>query len=221
MAGQERHAAEHTGIITDHIVEIGVVTGVARIQTEAGDLVDRDAAGEVRADADRTATGDTAAAFHAAVQKVDVFRKLRIHRFFLLAEIDLFGLHVNPRFHAFAHVAHPLTGIDREVTDQFERRQRSKREFRGKVTGERTAGKAGLTVDHHGAGTADTGAADEVKLQRRILRVTQFVQQNVDLEHTVLLFNLSTHFSSAPRNYGRGSSMRSLRPCRRLGSRLW
>ena len=27
VAGQERHAAEHTGIITDHIVEIGVVTG--------------------------------------------------------------------------------------------------------------------------------------------------------------------------------------------------
>ena len=93
MAGKEGHAAEHAGFVTDDIVVVGVVTRVARVETEAGDLVDANAADEVRADANRTATGDTAAAFHAAVENVDVFGELRVHRDFLLAKVDFLFLH--------------------------------------------------------------------------------------------------------------------------------
>jgi len=71
---------------------------------------------------------------------------------------------VNPRFHAFGHVTHPLTGIDGQVANQFKGRQRSEREFRRKVAGQRAASQTRLTIDHHGAGTTNPSAADEVKL---------------------------------------------------------
>ena len=131
---------------------------------------------------------------------------------------------MNPRFHAFRHVAHPLAGVDGQVTDQFERRQRSKREFGRKITGQRTAGQTGLAVNQHRAAAANTGTAHEVELKSRILVIAKFIQKNeqrhrisffafkrlhvrhacgisrvvaqdADLEHAVLLLHLSTHLS--------------------------
>lgn len=96
---------------------------------------------------------------------------------------------MNPRFHAFGHVAHPLAGVDREVADKFEGGKRGEREFRRKVTRQRTAGETRLAVDHHGAGTADAGAADEVELERRILGVAKFIESN-EQRHRVGFFQL-------------------------------
>ncbi|EJX10471.1 hypothetical protein EVA_01177 [gut metagenome] len=97
VASQQGHTTEHTGFVTDEFVVVSIITRVARVETEAGNLVDANAADEVRANTNRTATGDTATAFNATVENINVFGELRVHRFFLLAKVNFFFLHVNPR----------------------------------------------------------------------------------------------------------------------------
>ena len=55
MAGEKRHAAEHAVVVADELVEVGVVARIARIEPEAGDLVQADGADEVLAHARRAA----------------------------------------------------------------------------------------------------------------------------------------------------------------------
>ena len=199
MAGEQRHAAEHAGLVTDHFVVVSVVAFVARVKAEAGNLIDAHSTDEVRTDANRTAAGNAAAAFHATVENVNVFGELRVHRHFLLAKVDFLVLHVNPCFHAFGHVAHPLAGVDRKVADEFERRQGGEREFRRKILGKRTAGEAGLAVDQHGAAAANTSAANEVELQGRILLVAQIVERNEERHRVRFLELVRLHVRNAVR----------------------
>ena len=189
MAGKQRHAAEDARFVTDDFVVVGVVAVVARVETEAGDLVDAHSAHEVRTDADRAAAGDAAAALDAAVKHVDVFSKLRIHRHFLLAKVDFLFLHVDPRLHAFGHVAHPLAGVDRQVADQFEGWQRRERELGRQVLRQGAAGKTRLAVDEHRARAADAGTANEVELERRILMIADVVERDEE-RHGIGLFEL-------------------------------
>jgi len=68
---------------------------------------------------------------------LDFFRQLRLHLFFQAAQIDLVILHMHPSVETLAHIAHPLTGIDRQVRDQLKNWQRRQGDFSWRVLGQR------------------------------------------------------------------------------------
>src|SRR5215813_1872579 len=68
MASEERHTAEDAIVIADQFVVVVVSAPVARIDPEAGDLIEPHRADEILPHAGRAATGNTAAALDAAVE---------------------------------------------------------------------------------------------------------------------------------------------------------
>src|ERR1051325_4672958 len=108
---EQRHAAEDPVIIADQFVIIVVTAPIARIQTEASDLVEAHRAREILAHPGGTATGDAAAAFDATVELVDLVCELRLHSFFHPREIDFGFFHMKPGFEALAHAAHPFSCV--------------------------------------------------------------------------------------------------------------
>ena len=180
MASQEGHTAENSAFSTEDFVVVGIITVIARIQTETRDLVDSDSTDKVRTHTEVTAGSYAAAAFNAAVKQVDFFGQMRIHRGFNLRQIDIVIVKVAPGLDTFGHTAHPLTCVDRQVADEFEAGKRSQSEVIRKISCQAAAGQSRFTVNEHCAGTANTGTANEVELEGRILCVSQFIQENVE-----------------------------------------
>src|SRR5215475_5619798 len=178
VAAEQRQAAEDAVVITDELEIVFICAAVARVETEAGDFIEPHRADEIFTHAHCAATRDAAAALDAAVEFVDLFRQLRLHPFFQPAQISFLLLHVQPCFQTLAHPAHPFAGIHRQVRNQFEYRQRRQRDLRRQVLGQRPAGEGRTAVDDHAAAAADTGATDEVKLERRLLLFANLVERH-------------------------------------------
>ena len=117
VASQEGHTAENSAFSTEDFVVVGIITVIARIQTETRDLVDSDSTDKVRTHTEVTAGSYAAAAFNAAVKQVDFFGQMRIHRGFNLRQIDIVIVKVAPGLDTFGHTAHPLTCVDRQVDE--------------------------------------------------------------------------------------------------------
>lgn len=142
VASQEGHTAENSAFSTEDFVVVGIITVIARIQTETRDLVDSDSTDEVRTHTEVTAGSYAAAAFNAAVKQVDFFGQMRIHRGFNLRQIDIVIVKVAPGLDTFGHAAHPLTCVDRQVTDEFEAGKRSQSEVIRKISCQAAAGQS-------------------------------------------------------------------------------
>ena len=189
VAGEQRHAPEHAAVVADELVVVLVGALVARIEAEARDLVQAHRADEVLAHARGAATGHAAAALDAAVEQVDFLGEIGLHALLDPRQVDLGLLQVHPRLEPLAHRAHPVAGIDRQVADQLEHRQRRQRDVRPDVLGEGSTGKVGATVDHHPAAAADARAADKVELQRRVELLPDLVQRDEE-RHALRLLEL-------------------------------
>src|SRR5512134_835422 len=246
VAGEQRHAAEDAAVVADHLVVVVVRALVARIEAEARDLVDPYRADEVLAHARGAAAGNAAAALDAAVEEIDLLGVLGLHALLDPLDVDLGRLHVHPSVQPLAHRAHPLAGVHGKIGDQLEDRQRRERERLGQVLGLGAAGEPRPAVDHHRAAPADAGATDEVELQGGVLLLADLVErdeerhairllelvglharlgarllrvepQAADLEVAVLAVGHDAALFAA--GSSKRSSMRSLRPRKRGGSR--
>ena len=162
---------------------------VARIEPESRYLGDAHRAHEVVAHAGGAAGRHTASALHAAVELVQLFREVGVHRLLDARAVDVLVLRVQPRLEPLAHPAHPLAGVDGKIADQLEHGQRRERDVGPHVLGERAAGKRRPAVDHHPAAAANAGAAHEVELQAGIEALADLVQRHEE-RHAVRLLDL-------------------------------
>ncbi len=219
VAGEQRHAAEHAVVVADHLVVIVVSARVARIEPEARHAIEADGSHEILAHARGAAGGHTAAAFDAAVELVDLVREVGIHPLLDPAQVRIRVLHVQPSLEPLAHPAHPLAGVDRQVADQLEERQRRQRDLGTEVLGERAAGERRPSVDHHRAAAADAGAADEVELQRRVLLLADLVQRD-EQRHPVGFLEVVGLHARRPRGFLRVVAQRADLELAPRGARL-
>src|SRR6185503_13266113 len=81
VATEQRHAAEDAVVITNELEIVLICAAVARVETEAGDLIESRRADKILTHAYCAATRDAAAALDAAVELIDLLRQLRLHPF--------------------------------------------------------------------------------------------------------------------------------------------
>src|SRR6476661_10923976 len=94
VAREQRHAAEHAGVVPDELVVIIVSPSFPRIETEPPDLVQAHGADEVLAHQRRAARGNAAAALDATIELVDLVCEIGVHRLLDPREVDLLLFHV-------------------------------------------------------------------------------------------------------------------------------
>lgn len=192
MAAEESHAAEYTIVVADQLIVIGGRALIAGIDIETGHTVDGRGADKVLAHKSRSAGSHAAAALDAAIKLEDFDRLLVVHALFLRSRVKLLA-GVDPGLDLFVHAAEPGSRIHGEVSNDLEDRKR----MQGDVGRERArlcfAGEAGAPVDHHRAGTADTGAAAEVELQGGILLFPDHVERHKEVHAGMLRQLIGLH----------------------------
>ena len=165
VAGEQRHTCKHAIVIAHNLEPIVIVALVMWVEHEAHNAVHSRAAHEIFAHELRSARGDAATAFNAAVELENFIGNIGLNAFFNRCDVGFF-LAVNPAANALAHAIKPIARIDRKVFDELECGQRHKRNHRVReALCERAARKARLPINHHTAATADSRSAHEVEVQ--------------------------------------------------------
>ena len=148
FSGRSRQARrdiqpKNSAFSTEDFVVVGIITVIARIQTETRDLVDSDSTDEVRTHTEVTAGKlRNSFAFNAAVKQVDFFGQMRIHRGFQsLDRFDIVIVKVALRL-IRSDIPRTTTCVDRQVTDKFEAGKRSQSEVIRKISCQAAAGWA-------------------------------------------------------------------------------
>jgi hypothetical protein len=132
VATQQRHTAKDAVIISDEIVEICIVTLIARIEPEAGNLVQSNRAGKFFIHLCCATGGYTATALDATVKLIYLLRQIRIHALFEFIYVYII-VTVQPGFQSLTHPPHPLSRVNRQVGDQLEDWQWCKRDLLAKI----------------------------------------------------------------------------------------
>jgi len=147
-----RFGTPHWGLTVAYLVCVAAL--VSRIQHETGYTIQPGPGEKFGVDIGRTAGRHTTPTFDTTIVLIDRRSNLVIHALLYRVGIEGQAL-MNPGFGALDHAAEPASGINGQVADQLEHRQRVQVDLIRKIGRQRATRQRGSAIDHHRAGTAD------------------------------------------------------------------